>query len=131
MKEEVFRERAKKLQALLRPKKCGYSGPFIFAGPSENAAFFTVVGLEEKNSFRETIHVVWAGENGNLQQEEISDLIGFFKTSLDAEIKGNHILLNARCEDGDFARELNFKIPRGAIGEWCRKERPDKEIIIN
>lgn len=92
MKLEVFRERAEKLYELLKPKGCGYGGPFVFAGPAENVAFFTIVGLEGKNLFRETVHVVWSGGNGNLQQEEVLNLIGFFKTSLDAMVEDGNIL---------------------------------------
>lgn len=131
MSPETFKEKTVKLFKLLTPKGCAYGGPFILAGAAGNVAFFTIVIPEGKNLFRETVHAIWSGGNGNLQQEEVLSLIGFFKTSLDARIEGGYILLNVLCEDGDFSREFNFRIPRDIIGEWCRRERPDKEIIIN
>lgn len=130
MNYEAFCEKAKKLQKLLCPKSHSYEGPLVFAGQKEKVAFFTIIS-QEGDSFREIVHVVWAGDNGNLQQEDVLSLIGFFKTSLDARLEGEQILLNVLCESDGISQKFDFRIPLNIIGEWCRKERPDKEIIIN
>lgn len=130
MEENVFQAKVEKLYQVFTPKKRGYGGPLIFLAGANNVAFFTIVGPEGNNSFRETVYVVWSGENGNLQQEEVANFIGFFKTSLHLKKDGHYCLLNVRCEDGEIVRDFNFRIPILIIGEWCRKQ-PDKEIIIN
>lgn len=130
MNQEEFREKVGKLQKSLSPKRRSYEGPIIFADSEEKVAFFTIV-IQEGKSFRETVHVVWAGDNGNLQQEDVLSLIGFFKTSLDVRLENEQILLNILCEDGAISKKFDFRIPLNIIGEWCRKQRPDKEIIIN
>lgn len=132
MKPEEFREKVEQLYALDKPKGCGYGGPFIFTEPIEEVAFYTIV-RREGESFRETVYAVWPGEeDGNLCQEEISVLVGFFTTSLSAKKENGNILLNVRCEyGGKIIREFDFRIPSNIIREWCRKERLDKEVIIN
>lgn len=135
MRQKTFQERVEKLYGLLAPKGRGYGGSFVVADSAKEVAFFTIVTPEDKKTFRETISIVWLGENGNLRQEEILSLIGFFKTSLDARVETWQILLNVRCEGEEIGeggvREFDFAIPLNIISEWCQKQRPDKEIIIN
>ena len=135
MIQGIFQEKVEDLYRRFKPKRQGYGGPFIFMEQDRNVAFFTLVSLiiplfpGGKESYRETVYIVWVSENGNLQQEEIVSLIGFFKTSLYARAENGYALLNIRCE-GEDIHEFDFRIPLNIIDKWC-EERAGESIILN